>query len=243
MPITANNDFQLRHCYPYGMSYPRLGLKLVAAFSVRRKVCQWCTVQLVITLTKTIVFYFRIMIDASNSRHPRDAASFVSRVTMWWIFPLLWKGYQKPLNHEDLYPVRDVEKSKRRTKLLEEKWGEEVLHAQNRGGRPKLWRAFLRYYTWQEYFYFLPFCLCAVVGDNLKCYATITLLNKLISFNNETREEYFVYVYAIALGCLLHQIGQNIVCFCGVELGVRARAALLGLLYKKVCIRWLNLCH
>ena len=176
------------------------------------------------------------MIDTSNSRHPRDAANFVSKVTLWWVIPLLWKGYQKPLTHEDLYSVREVEKSERRTKLLEEKWGEEVLHAQNLGRKPKLWRALLRYYTWQEYFYFLPFCLCAVVGVNLKCYATITLLHKLTSFNNETRGEYFVYVYAIALGCFLYQIGQNIVCLYGVELGVRARAAVLGLLYKKVCL-------
>ena len=174
------------------------------------------------------------MNDASNSRHPREAANFVSKLALWWIFPLIWKGYRKPLNHEDLYPIREVEKSEWRTKLLEEKWGEEILRAKNLGKKPKLWRAMLRYYTWQEYFYFLPFCLASVVGDNLKCYVTITLLHKLTSFNYETHSEYFVYVYGIALGCFLYQFGQNIVCLYGVELGVRARAAVLGLLYKKV---------
>ena len=183
-----------------------------------------------------IEFYFRIMNDASNFRHPRDVANFVSKVTLLWIIPLLWKGYRKPLNHEDLYPVREVEKSKRRTKLLEEKWGEEILHAKNLGRKPKLWRALLRYYSWSEYFYFLPSCLVTLVGDNLVCYTTIVLLDELTSFKNETHGENFVYVYGIALGCFLKQFGQNAVYLYGVELGVRARAAVLGLLYKRVCI-------
>ena len=176
------------------------------------------------------------MNDASNSRHPRDAANFVSKVTLWWIIPLLWKGYRKPLNHEDLYPIREVEKSEWRTKLLEEKWGEEILRAKNLGRKPKLWQAMLRYFSWSEYFYFLPFCLVTVVGDNLKCYTTIVLLHKLTSFANETDGEYFVYVYGIALGCFVKQFAQNVVYLYGVELGVRARAAVLGLLYKKVSV-------
>ena len=175
------------------------------------------------------------MNDASNSRHPRDVANFVSKVTLWWIFPLLWKGYRKPLNHEDLYPIREVEKSEWRTKLLEEKWGEEILRAKNLGRKPKLWRAFLRYYSWSEYFYFVPFCLGTVIGDNLRCYSTIVLLHKLTSFNSEAHGAYFVNIYGITIGCILKQFGQNTVYLYGNELGVRARAAVLGLLYQKVC--------
>ena len=180
------------------------------------------------------------MNDASNSRHPRDVANFLSKVTLWWIIPLLWKGYRKPLNHEDLYPIREIEKSEWRTKLLEEKWGEEVLRAKNVWRKPKLWRAFLRYYSWSEYFYFVPVCLGTVIGENFRCYATIVLLHKLTSFKNATHVEYLVYVYGIALGCLLKQFGQNYLYLYGVELGVRARAAVLGLLYKKVGVTCLD---
>ena len=176
------------------------------------------------------------MNDISNSRHPRDAANFVSKVTLLWIIPLLWKGYRKPLNHEDLYPIREVEKSEWRTKLLEEKWGEEIMRAKIVGRKPKLWRAMLRYYSWSEYFYFVPISLGTVIGENFRCYATIVLLHQLTSFKNKTQGEYYVYIYCIALGCFLKQVGQNILCLYGVELGVRARAAVLGLLYKKVSV-------
>ena len=163
-------------------------------------------------------------------------ANFVSKVIHWWIFPLLWKGYCKPLSHEDLYPIREVEKSEHRTKLLQEKWSEEILRAHSVGIKPKLWRALLRHYSWQEYCYFLPYALVCVIGDNLKCYGVVTLLNKLTSFNDidDESDEYFVYVYSIALGCLMKQIGQNSLYLYNLVLAVRARAAILGLLYKKV---------
>ena len=171
--------------------------------------------------------------------NPEDSANFISKVTLWWIFPLLWKGYRKPLSHEDLYPIREVDKSERRTKLLEENWNEEMLQAKSLGRKPKLWRALLRYYSWPEYYWFLPILLTAVVGDNLICYGTIVLLHKLTSFNVEAGSEYFVYIYAIALGCLMKQFGQNPVFLYGLVLGVRARAGILGLLYKKVCNTYL----
>ena len=174
------------------------------------------------------------MNDAPSTRHPQDETNFLSKITLWWIFPLLWKGYRKPLNHEDLYPIRDVDKSEQRTKLLEEKWKEEILHAEVKGRKPKLWRALLRYYSWQEYRYFLPLSLLFFVGDNLQIYGIITLLHKLTTFNNETLGQYFIYVFAIALGSLMKHIGQSIVCLYGVVLGVRARAAILGFLHKKV---------
>ena len=174
------------------------------------------------------------MKDASNTRHPQDETNFISKMTLWWIFPLLWKGYEKPLNHEDLYPIRDVDKSEQRTKLLEEKWKEEILHAQVTGRKTKFWRALLRYYSWQEYGFFLPYSLLFFVGDNLKIYGIITLLHKLTTFNNEALDEYFVCIYAIALGSLMKHIGQSIVYLYGVVLGVRARASILGMLYKKV---------
>ena len=70
--------------------------------------------------------------------HPQDEANFLSKVIFWWIFPLLWKGARNPLNHDDLYPIKEEEKSGQRTDVLEEKWREEMASAQKVAGNISL---------------------------------------------------------------------------------------------------------
>ena len=62
-------------------------------------------------------------------RHPQEEANFVSRIMFWWIIPLLWKGWRRPLQQDDLYEVRDKDQSCKLTKRLEEKWEQEVQSA------------------------------------------------------------------------------------------------------------------
>jgi hypothetical protein len=175
------------------------------------------------------------MTGASKPHHPQEEANFISRIIFWWIFPLLWKGARNPLSHEDLYPLRKAETSGQRTDLLEEKWREEILSARSLSKEPKLWRAIFRYYTFQEYWYFVPSGLAYLLGDNIVWFAAINLLHQLTSFHdNESRGEYFIYIYGIAIGSLMKLIGQNHLHLHGAVLGVRARAAILGLLYRKV---------
>ena len=65
----------------------------------------------------------------AESRHPEEKASFVSRFLLWWIVPLLWKGWRRPLQQEDLHCVKDKDQSSRLTEHLESKWREEILKA------------------------------------------------------------------------------------------------------------------
>ncbi|CAB3987603.1 multidrug resistance-associated 4-like, partial [Paramuricea clavata] len=92
--------------------------------------------------------------DLDNASACMTRPETIILIFIWWIFPLLWKGVRNPLNHEDLYPIREVDKSGQRTNLLEEKWCEEILSARSLGREPKLWRAILKYYTLQEYLFF-----------------------------------------------------------------------------------------
>ena len=64
--------------------------------------------------------------------HPEEEANFVSKVMLLWITPLLWKGWRRPLQQEDLHPVRDKDQSCKLTERLEEKWEQEV-HSAKRG--------------------------------------------------------------------------------------------------------------
>ena len=170
-----------------------------------------------------------------RTHHPQDGANFFSKVILWWIFPLLWKGTRNSLNHEDLYPIREEEKSGQRTEILEAQWHEEMASARKVNRKPKLWRAVFRHFTFLEYFHFVPSGLAHLFGNNLVMFATISLLRLLIGFpGNESHDKYFVYIYGIVFGSLVKLIGKNHSHHHSSVLGVRARAAILGLLYKKV---------
>jgi hypothetical protein len=61
----------------------------------------------------------------TSQRHPQEKANFVSRVALWWIIPLLLKGWRRPLQQDDLHDVRDKDQSCKLTERLEEKWKQE----------------------------------------------------------------------------------------------------------------------
>ena len=65
------------------------------------------------------------MKPATPPRHPEEAANFISRVFLLWIIPLLWKGWRRPLQQDDLHPVRVKDQSCKLTDRLEEKWEQE----------------------------------------------------------------------------------------------------------------------
>ena len=138
---------------------------------------------------------------------------------------------------EDLYPIREEDKSAQRTDLLEKKWCEEKELARNRGREPKLWRAIYKYFTICELWYFVSSGAAYLLGENLVWYATINLLHqRMISNANQSHITYYVYIYAIAIGGIIRLLGQNHLHLHGAVLGVRARAAMLSILYKKVML-------
>ena len=195
-----------------------------------------------VILLHTVTFhYFRTfsMTSMHSTRHPQDNANFLSKILLWWIFPLLRKGTHDPLTHEDLFAIKEVERSCQRTSLLEEKWRQEVKSARASVREPKLWRAMSRYFTFREYWYFAPSGFVYFLGDNITWFSTIRLLRELISFDGDaSRDDCFVFVYGIAMGTLMKLIGQNHFHLHGAILGVRARAAIVGSLYRKVRIHW-----
>ncbi len=65
----------------------------------------------------------------TQSRHPEEEASFVSRLMLWWIIPLLWKGWRRPLQQEDLHQVRNKDQSSKFTERLEDNLEQEMTSA------------------------------------------------------------------------------------------------------------------
>ena len=171
--------------------------------------------------------------------HPKDKASIISRLLLWWIVDLLWRGNKNPLNQEDLDPVRKEDCAARQTKRLEEIWNNEKISAKSQNKKPKLWKALIKYFTWQEHA-LVNFLMLFNVFGNAVFFYSVTNLMKAIGSNFEggthSPNEYVIFVGGMLIGSFCEVLGSQHSCLLLPVLGIRARAALVGLIYKKVSI-------
>ncbi|XP_065902754.1 ATP-binding cassette sub-family C member 4-like isoform X2 [Dysidea avara] len=79
------------------------------------------------------------------AKDPRKEANLISRLFFVWLDPLVWTGYRRELNQEDLYANPEGAKSQKLLKDFKKYWALE-LRRQQRNKQPRLWFALLRYF-------------------------------------------------------------------------------------------------
>ena len=171
--------------------------------------------------------------------HPKVTANFFSQVTLWWIFGLLWKGYSRPLEQEDLYALLDGDCAEHLTKRLQQKWEKENGRAKKSKRNPRLWRALLSFFSWKEYGIMFCTMLLSTVSESLLWFSTIKLLEQLWIEHSSvsgtiSNQQLLIYFCFMLVGNLFKSLSNNHFYLQGAILGIRARAAVVGLLYKKV---------
>ncbi|KAF9159027.1 hypothetical protein DFQ26_007006, partial [Actinomortierella ambigua] len=72
-----------------------------------------------------------------GSRSPEEDASFISRLTFWWIRPLFKIGYRRQLQEQDVFDVLDRYRAEVVSKELADAWQAEVQHAEGPQPRPR----------------------------------------------------------------------------------------------------------
>ena len=172
-----------------------------------------------------------------REEHPKDKANFVSKITLWWIFELLWKGNSRQLEQEDLYSLRDEDRAKYLTKRLEKKWENEKKCAKKSRRKPRLWKALFNFFTYREYGIVVFTMVTSIIGQNIIWFSTINLFNIFWSDRFRGVISYcplLVCVFGVIMGGLVKTLSLNYFHLQGTILGIRARAAVVGLLYKKV---------
>ena len=171
--------------------------------------------------------------------HRKDKANFISKVTLWWIVDLLWRGRLKPINQDDFDPVTEEDRSEYRTELLEKIWRNEKMSANQAKRKPKLWKAMLKYFSWTEYGLLSLTCFAAISGNVLYRYSTLKLIYSLWSITEhglQSRNQYLVNVWGMIIGSILTNFGIRHFNLITPILGIKSRAAVVGLIYKKVGI-------
>ncbi|NXV78507.1 MRP6 protein, partial [Atlantisia rogersi] len=195
---------------------------------------------------------------------PEASSSFLSQITYWWLFRLLWKGCQQPLGLGDLWPVRKEDSSEELVARAEREWKKhqsstpqatgsatfkkgqrsksgiaeaeetEVLLHSESSQSRPLLKA-----LWSMFgTYFLLSTVCLVTCD-VFLFSIPKLLSLFLEFiEDQEAPNWHGYFYAFTmflLACLQTLFEQRYMYMCLV-LGLRLRTAVTGLVYRKILV-------
>ena len=168
--------------------------------------------------------------------HPYDSANWLSRTTLQWMNTVLRAGSKKPLEKEDIFPVRDVDSMDHLVNKLENEWEREVNNSRAVGCKPRMWKAFFRMFSWKAY-------AALVTLKVLRLLASVLLPLLLWFFLSDLeriQQGYSVSSFLFAAGIILLATikGMTRGHFSGMTetWGIRLKVASIGLVYKKVSV-------
>uniref|UniRef100_A0A671NKW8 Multidrug resistance-associated protein 1 n=1 Tax=Sinocyclocheilus anshuiensis TaxID=1608454 RepID=A0A671NKW8_9TELE len=182
---------------------------------------------------------------------PELGASFLSRITFWWITGLMVTGYKRPLEEKDLWSLNTEDKSQRVVPQLVRRWDQESRGEKKDGqpieeseillaktlqktGEPSLFCALCQ--TFGPYF--LVSSLYKIIHDILM-FVGPEILRLLIQFVNDssapTWHGYFYTTLLFVCTCVQTLILQKYFHVCFVT-GMRLRTAIVGAVYRKALV-------
>uniref|UniRef100_A0A8C0BW11 Multidrug resistance-associated protein 1 n=1 Tax=Buteo japonicus TaxID=224669 RepID=A0A8C0BW11_9AVES len=161
---------------------------------------------------------------------PEFSASFLSRITFWWITGLMIQGYRRPLEAKDLWSLNKEDKSEEIVPSLARNWAKEW--AKTKSSEASLFKVL--YKTFGPYF-LMSFLFKA--AHDLLMFAGPEILKLLINFvNNKAAPNWQGYFYTVLLfvcACLQTLILHQYFHICFVT-GMRLKTAIVGVIYRKV---------
>ncbi|XP_055990713.1 ATP-binding cassette sub-family C member 6 [Sorex fumeus] len=190
---------------------------------------------------------------------PEESASFPSKVTFWWVSGLIWKGYRRLLGPDDFWLLTRENDSEELTSQLEREWKRNCRAAQRRAEARALKRqgpdgveaaeteAFLQEEaskrglllkaTWRRFWpTFILSTVIMLIGHAFK-FSVPKLLSLFLAFISDPEapawQGYVLVALLFSATCLHTLLEQHCVYWYKV-LQVRLRAALSGMVYRKL---------
>ena len=172
-------------------------------------------------------------------KNPKEKAGILSRLTFCWMGSVLKIGYRRAMECSDLYPLLEEDKARTLTEHLDDLWHKEVREFHISGKQPSLLRAMRKVFSWTEYTLLSIALFLGIACNILKPLLLGLLISMLLSVGKSTSDEelQWLYTYAgtICVAALLQVLALHQYQYKVHILGMRWRAAVVGLLYKKVC--------
>ena len=174
------------------------------------------------------------MPNKSDKKNPRDGASVLSIIFMWWMQDVLRLGSKQLLTDKDLFPLLEDYKADMLIEKAEKYWLEELKMSQLKNKKPRLWRALIRMIPWRSglsmiilrtlwslSFVSLPLCLWLV-------------LKTLNDGPNVNMKLAFIYVAFLGITSVVKAISTQHYDYLTELWALKLKVAVIGLVYKKV---------
>ena len=175
---------------------------------------------------------FEKLASCQHRNNPKANAGLLSHLSLGWLNELLQLGYRRPLEKEDLYPLLPEHESERLAAALEEAWQQELKRTKH--GGPSLLKALFSIITVSECVFIMILAWSRTVCNLL----VPVLLSFLLAALEEDVPGNSYLLYGFGLGISLCTVIMPFVMhhfeYRSSMVGMKVRAALTGLLYKKV---------
>ena len=169
----------------------------------------------------------------STAPHPYDSANWLSRVTLQWMNTVLRLGSGKPLEKEDIFPVREADSMDQLVQKLEIEWQREVNYSRAQGCKPRMWRALSRMFSRRAY-------MTLFILRALRSLASVfqpLLLWFFLSDLEQVQQGYSVSTFLFVGGTIflsvIKGLTKNHFSGIGEIWGIRLKVSCIGLIYKK----------
>ena len=169
--------------------------------------------------------------------HPNDSANWLSCLTLHWMNTVLRQGSQRPLEKGDIFTVRKQDAMEHLVNKLEKLWQQEITKSRLAGCQPRLWRAFSRMFSWNQYAGMLILRFLRALSVVL---LPLLLWVFLSDLENESQQKNSVSSFLLVAGmiflALIKGLSQNHFSALAEIWGTQLKVASIGLVYKKVSV-------
>ena len=167
-------------------------------------------------------------------QNPRETAGFFSLSTFFWMSNVLKLGSKQPLEERDLFPIEASNQAERLVDDLESEWlAEERASEQNRT-RPRLWKAMMRVIPYSDYIKIGIFRFCCTVTINALPVLLWFFLKSISTSSESGYTTTLPFIIVMAVNTIVRSVCYNQAMFKSDIIAIRLRAAVIGLVYKKV---------
>lgn len=204
----------------------------IAIHFVTVKCSHWCTAMKTYKYSKLEETKNTATDEACNQK-----GSIFSRVTFGWLDETIEHAKDGSLNEHNLGEVLDMKSTEEITDRLQDEWKREMDKASSEGKRPRLWKAVQRSVDRSVITQTFFFGIVDSTGRILQTVFLSLILSELALGTHANMISLCLYASSILIFCLLENMSRNEQYHHEVLTAVQIRAALTGLIQRKVRYR------
>lgn len=164
----------------------------------------------------------------------KQKGNIFSRVTVGWLDETIERANDGSLDENNLGEILDMKSTEEITNRVQDEWKREVDRASNAGKRPQLWKAVLRSVDTSVIIRTFLFGILDSTGRILQTVFLSLILYELALSVHASMISLCLYASSITLFCLVENMSRNEQYHHEVLTAVQIRAALTGLIQRKV---------